>query len=403
MSKLFDLVIVCLVLFSVLSVYITIPHENNFAKFSDEGYYFKFAKFILEKGIIQFPFLIKRYVEEEELHLFPTPSRFGHILLTAFWFKIFGISFVSLAKFSFFCYILFLIVCFYFSKKYFGKDIAYFFTLLLSTSPLIMAMGRRALIDSSTNLFWGLSVWLFFDFLIQRKKVQYFLFLLFYFVSLTIKESSVLLWIFFIIFFFIYKYVYKQEISNNYLYGIIFFPFILLSCSYFFLFGGLNNTVSLIRTVIAHHFGSHPPSEYALLFCTGPWYKYIIDYLLLTPITMILSIGYFFHTLSSKKFEYKVTFFMTYFVIIFTVLSNLRYTKVVRFIINLDMVINLFSVLMLYELFKLKNRSYVAYFVLISCIIIFFINHFNFMEIFIYHQIYDPVSYWLLKVKRFIP
>jgi hypothetical protein len=403
MEKYQHVIIVCLVLFSVFSLYFYIPEENRFAKGADEGYYFKFADIIAEKGISAFPPLIKSYAIDTQAHLYPPPSRVGHILLTALWFKIFGASFISLAKFSFFCYILFILVCFYFSKKIFGKDISYPFTLLVSSSPLIMAMAKRALLDSNVNLFWALSIWSFMDFLISKKKNKFFIFLLIYSFSLIVKESSLVLMVFFIAFFLIHKHYFKNSISDFYLLGIIFIPLVLVGTFYISLLGGIANFISLIKGLLDTHFGSVKLSKYAVLFCNGAWYRYIIDYLLLSPITTLLFIGYTGYILVSRKWEWKITYFLLYFLIIFVVFSSLKYSKVVRFVITLDMVINLCSVIMLYELFRIKNKNKQALWVFISVIAIFFVNYLNFNYLFYEFNIYDPVTYWLLIAKKLIP
>ena len=403
MKKYQHVIIVCLILFSVFLLYFCIPEENRFIKDADEGYYFKFADIIAEKGISAFPPLIKSYAIDTQAHLYPPPSRVGHILLTALWFKIFGASFINLAKFSFFCYTLFILACFYFSKKIFSKNISYPFTLLVSSSPLIMAMGKRALMDSNVNLFWALSIWSFIDFLISKKKKKFSIFLLIYSFSIMVKESSLALMVFFIAFFLIHKYYFKNSISDLYLLGIIFIPLVLVGTFYISLLGGIANFISLIKGLLDTHFGSVKLSKYAVLFCSGAWYRYIIDYLLLSPITTLLFIGYTGYILVSRKWEWKITYFLLCFLIIFVVFSSLKYSKVVRFVIILDMVINLCSVIMLYELFRIKNKNKQALWVFISVIAIFFVNYLNFNYLFCELNIYDPVTYWLLMAKKIIP
>lgn len=402
MNPLYRVVIICLILFCIFSVYITIPFEEKFAQTADEGYYFVFASIISKGGIGQFPELAKTYIENKEARLFPTPLRVGHILMTALWFKLFPDTFVSLTQFSLLCFILFLVICFYFAKRNFGDDIAYSFVLLLSSSPLMMAMGRRALSDIHGNLFWGLAIWLFLDFLRRESKVKYFIFLLVYTFSITVRESSIALLPFFVIFYFIHKYLYKKKISDGYLLGIATLPILLLSIIYIILFRGVENAIGIIGAVWDTHFGVQT-SKYALLFCTGPWYKYIVDFLLLSPITTLLFIGYFCYVLLIRRFEHKIVYFITYFTTVFVIFSNMRYSKVVRFAINLDMIIALFAVLFLYELVELKDERRQALFVFIAIAAIFIINYLSFIDIFCIKGIYDPISHGLLSARKLIP
>jgi len=149
MRKIFYLIIFLFVIFSLVSVYKYMPLEDQFAKGADEGHYFAYSKYISENGIRIYPKLFEEHIKNKESAIWPSPLRIGFFLLSSFWLKFFGASFRSLAYFSFFCYILFLLISFYFSKRYFGKGISSLFVLLLAFSPLSMAMAKRALSDSA--------------------------------------------------------------------------------------------------------------------------------------------------------------------------------------------------------------------------------------------------------------
>jgi len=325
-------------------------------------------------------------------------------MLTALWLKVFGAGFAVLAKFSFFCYLLFIITCFYFSRKFFGDEVSYLFTLLISSAPLIMAMGKRALADSSSNLFWALSIWTFMDFLATQKKTKFLIFLMVYSFSIAMKESSAMLMAFFIVFFLVYKHYFKNPISGIYLPGIIFTPLIIVSASYIVLLGGLSNFLLLIKSVFEIHFINVGLSEYGRLYCMGPWYKFFIDYLLLSPITTLLFLGYAGYILASRKWDWKKMCFFLYFVVIFAVFNTfLKHGKIARFVMNIEMVISLFSVFMLYELFRQGDTKKQFRMVFISTLAIFLVNYLNFYYFFCQYNIYDPVSCWLLVAMKIIP
>ncbi|MFH1779456.1 MAG: glycosyltransferase family 39 protein [Candidatus Omnitrophota bacterium] len=402
MTKFYRLVTVCLILFSVLSVYATIPNEELFFKSADEGYYFTFANLIDKDGIAKFPELASTFINRKELQIFPSPLRVGHILSTALWFKLFPNTYVSLAKFSLFCFVLFLVISFYFARRNFGSDIAYPLVLLLSSSPLIMAMGRRALSDSYGNLLCGLTIWLFLDFLRRENKIKYFVFLIAYTFSITVRESSIILLLFFASFFLIYKYIYKRPISNAYLLGIILLPVFLVGITYLILFKGIGNVIGIVRGIINLHFTT-PPSSYSLNFCMGPWYRFIVDFILLSPITTLLFIGYFCYLLVLRKIEWGKAYFMMYFTTIFVVFQIPKYDKVVRYLINLETVIALFSVMLLYVLFRQRDEKWQMHLVFIAVFGIFLINYLSFIDIFCLNGVYDPVSYPLLVIRKFIP
>lgn len=222
MKKTYYLIAFFLVTFSLFNVYKYMPREQDFAAGADEGHYLTYAKRISENGIKIYPEIFDEHVKIKENQIWPSPLRVGYFLLAAQWFKFFGSSLRSLAKLSFICYILFLLLSLYFSKKYFGKGIASLFVLLLAFSPLPMAMAKRALSDSAGNLFAALSIWLFLDFLLEKKLLNFILFEAIYIYSILVREQSVLLICFFSLFFIIYKYAYKVNIPKIYFPAIIF-------------------------------------------------------------------------------------------------------------------------------------------------------------------------------------
>lgn len=403
MTKIYQSIIALLILFSVFSVFATIPPEDNFAKTSDEGYYLAFASFVHKNGIAELPKLAKTYVDKKEARLFPPPTRIGYILMAASWFKLFPATFVSLARLSCFCFVLFLAVSFYFSRKFFGDDTAYIFTLLLSSSPLMMAMGRRALSDMQVNLLWGSAIWLLLDFFEKPSLAKYLIFILVCWFSILVKESSIVLPIFFGVSFCVYKYAYGKKISGAYLFGIAVLPAALIGATYVIFFKGVSNAVNIVSAVLSTHANlGTQASKYAVLFCTGPWYRYIIDYILLSPVTTLLFIGYFIHKLLMRNIEWKTAYFMAYFTMVFFIFNTLKYAKIVRFVTNLDMVMALFSSLLLFTLFKHEDGRRQISLVFLAAIAIFFLNHVSFIDICV-NGIYDPVTYQLLTVKKLIP
>lgn len=401
MTATYRFIIIALILFSLFSVFATIPSEDEFFKKADEGHYLAFARLVNEHGISEFPKLAETYINNPKARAFPAPLRVGHILITAFWLKIFGPTFVSLAWFSFFCFVSFLLISFYFAKKHFGRDVAYIFTLLLSSSPLMMAMGRRALSDMHGNLIMGITIWLFLDFLGDSRKFKYFLFIIFFYFSALVREYSFILVLFFAAFFFVYQFGYKKKISYAYLLGVVALPLFMAGATYCILFGGITNVINLLKAIFYAH--AQPPDQYAYLFCMGPWYRFVIDFMLLTPITTLLFIGYFSHKLLKRAIEWKSAYFMAYFMTVFIVLGNAKYSKVVRFAINLETVIALFAALFIFEVFSRIEHKGRAAVIFLSAFAIFVINYRGFIDLFCFNGIYDPVSYFLLAARKIIP
>ncbi|MDP2942209.1 MAG: glycosyltransferase family 39 protein, partial [Candidatus Omnitrophota bacterium] len=289
-----------------------------------------------------------------------------------------------------FSFCVFLIISFYFASKYFDDKIALLLAILLAFSPLNMAMARRALLDSTFNLFCILSIWLFFDLLKKRTALKYVLFILIYSFTILVKETGVLLSVFFLLYLIFYK-------DKKYLLPVTLFPFLIAGVVYLILAGGPSNMIKAIKIILT----SPSHNEYAILFGSGPWFRYLIDYMLLSPWVVILSSGFIFWHLASKEHDERVSYFLLAFVVLFFSLNF--FTKNVRYVMALDMPMRLFSVLMLKKLFETRFPKQALLLVSVSVIAIAVFDYLNFHSLFVRGEIYDPVSYWLLKIEHIIP
>ncbi|MCX5695102.1 MAG: glycosyltransferase family 39 protein [Candidatus Omnitrophica bacterium] len=368
----------------------------QFASGADEGYYFQYASYIGQNGLQGFAGLFKEYTQNQQHWLFPNPLRIGFIILSSLWLKAFGYSFINLAYLSLFCYLLFLGVSYYFSRKYLGENLALLFVILLAFSPLQMAMARRALIESAVILFLSLAVWLFWDFLKSRSRLKFALFIAAYSLSILIKETSVLLTLVFLSFLIVDKLVCKKEFNFKEFAAILFLPFICVGLVYLVL-GCLPYMPSAIKIIL----NSPQANTYALLFGSGPWYRYLIDYALLSPWVVILTISFIFCYFVNKETDDLPLYFIIVFLVNFILFDI--FTKNLRYVIILDIPMRLFSVLMLQ---KIARRITWRYAIPLACMLVIGIalsDYFNFRHLFVQVGIYDPVSFLLLQAKHIIP
>lgn len=397
-------VIFTLILGVVLFLSLNPLRESQFSPSSDEGYYCKYASLVVHKGQRSFNDLISWYAASDEARMHPAPVRVGYILLSAFLFKLFGVgSFGILGLISTLSFILFLYVCFYYARKYFDLDTALLTVLLLASSPLMLGLSRRALVDSSVNLLWGLAVWLFLDVLSRPKCFSYVYFLITLFVAITFKEASLILIPFFVMAGIIGRR--KGAVIKTFqIWGVVICPLIFIFLFYGWVYGGLGPLKTAAMAIAKTHFSPHYPNPYAIYYCSGPWFKYLLDFLLLTPIVTLLFIGYAgYLCVHRMALDLKKTYFMLYFVYVYGVLSSLAHSKVVRFVVNLEMVMGLFAVLMLAEVLKglddQKRQRWLVY----AVVGIFLYNWVSFVNLFYKVSLLDPISRYLLVFRHFIP
>lgn len=384
-DRLYTLVFLLISLFAFFLIQKHIS-SRKFYPHADEGYYLGYASYISTCGFSGFKDLSREYISNKRLWLFPDPFRIGAISLSALWVKIFRVSFLSLAHLSLFSFFLLLLFWFYFTKKYFSSKIALLSGSLLAFSPLSMGMAGRALIDSLITLFLTLSIWLFFDYLERRGRIRYIIFILVYSFAILIKQIAFLLVFPFFLYLIIRLFFFKTfRLRELFLIiaplGIVFFVWIVST--------GLFCTIEMLKIYLIY---PHPDPSYRIAFCSGPWFKYIIDLLLLSPLSIILFLGYIFSRKFSKWEIYLLLTTIILFFLIFFLTKNIRNAMV------LDGPIRLGSILML-------SRAFEGKFSILLWFIVAIIGVYDLLSwhhLFIRCEIYDPVTFWLLKGRGII-
>ena len=403
MNKYQKILILSIVFAATLFVLVHLIPENEYYKGSDEGYYFHYAQYVSKNGIASISDLIHWYSSTPSARLHPAPSRVGGVLLNATCFKIFGASYSILGAISFFSFLAFLYLAFYFCRKHFGIDKALIFLLFLASSPLLLGMSRRALSDSLINLLWGAIAWVYFDFIKFKSKTSYIILLILLPLAISIKESSIVLLLFCGLFAGIYNWVYNGKLKWSYILGLFTGTLTILGAVYIFVLGPTNMMVGIHSIFVSHFKDALRENPYAILYASGPWFRYIIDFMLLSPLITLLFIGYVFHIVSKRLFTWEISFFLIYFCTLYGALGLMPHRKLIRFITNGDMVLNLFAVFMLFEIFRSKDEKLMYSRILAVAVIIFFSNYTNFISMFIHGGLLDPTSYHLLMLRGMIP
>ena len=386
MKKIIKITAVAL-LISLAAGFVLLSFKNNrFMAKADEGYYLDYALSFKNCGFSWYRNFFKEYLSDSKHWLFPNPLRFGFIYISYLWMSIFGFNFNSLAYLSLFCYVLFLAGSFYFGYRYFKYKTAFLLTALLAFSPLAMAMGRRALSDSAGNLFLACSVWLFLRASEQEKNSKYILFILAYSIAMLIRESSVL----FLPFFIGWNIFFRKKTA------VLFIPAVLVAIVYVLL-GATPYFFDTVKTIIL----SPRSNPYAIVFCSGPWFRYIVDYLLMSPATLILAMFFAGNYILKPGKDRVILYFFVFF--IFTYIAFNFFAKNVRYVLILDIPIRLAALLMLEKIAGRFLPKYKTSALIVFVAFVIFFDCLSFSRLFSRHSIYDPASVFLLKATKFVP
>ena len=371
--------------------------ELQFAPGLDEGYYFRYAASIAAKGLSGFSGLFKEYLQNQQDWLFPSPLRAGFILLAAGWLKLLGSAPLKLVYLSLFSYVLFLCVAYYFSRKYLGERLAVLFTALLAFSPLQLAMSRRVMMESTVNLFGALAIWLFWDFMNKRGAGRFAALIAALAFSILVKETAVLLLPVFAVFLLGDKFICRPKANLKEAAGILILPLIAVGLVFWGL-GCLPYLFATIKVVL----GSPGTNEYAISFGSGPWYRYLIDYMLLSPWVVILALGFAVNLLLDKARD-RMAIYFAFLSLAILVLFNF-FTKNVRYVLILDMPMRLLALMAMDRICRGLFTPQGARVILILLVAALALSdYFNFYGLFVRGGIYDPVSFVLLKARQVIP
>jgi hypothetical protein len=233
----------------------------------------------------------------------------------------------------------------------------------------------------------------------DRKIFKYPIFVIVYALAILIKETAILLIPIFILYFIIGRYILKKELYLSDLFYTCICPLIIAVAVYIIAAGTPSHVLEVIKIILT----SPLTNKHAILYCAGPAFRYIVDFILLSPWVSILAIGFFFSFISAKECEDKILYFSTIFVVYFLLLN--LFAKNVRYAIFLDTPLRMFSVFMLLNIeenrFKKLKHGYLITYILVIAIAVY--DYLSFYKFFVIYDIYDPISIFLLRARELIP
>lgn len=373
-------------------------NEAQFSWGADEGYYYTFVSFFAKEGFACFPKLINMFWADSQLQWYPTPSRLGYIIPAGMLFKLWP-SMAALGLFSFICYSLALYVNHHFALKILkDRSSAYIMTAVLASSPLLMAMGRRALTEELLFLLWISILWLCTDYALNKERRHLGPICALFIWALMVKESS------FILLPFIIMSCVMGHSSPGRPWRQITSVMLALVLGVFLVPGMIVGFELWAKHLVSlSKLGGEAVmvNPYVRDYCQGPWFRYIVDALLLSPIVTLIAIGFTGHMLLSRG-EFKLPYWwLFFFVLVYLGCTSLQMN--VRYVISLEAVYALFAALALTAFLGRFNDERLRQRVgalLVSAIVV--VNWAFFYNIFVVRGLLDPISSHLLMLQQFI-
>src|SRR5438105_9183432 len=299
----------------------------------DEGLYAEYVHKLATLGLSAYPLIVQDYVERQERlqRSILSPLRFLYIYSGYLWHLSFGgeplLALKSVAS-LFSVLTLFISIAFVWRLR--GKAWALAIGALMCVAPTQIHMSQHALVDGFFT-FWALiCLWLFWENLQAPRDWRW---LVGYIIALALlvltKENSFFVWIALVALLVTNRWLQFGTVTRELVIATVLGP-LLGVVVLIFLAGGIDVFVQSYQLSVSKNF----QLRYAVLTGDGPWYRYLVDLFLVSPIVLILAFGTLFRLNRTMKPEHFMAIFIA---ASYLVMCNVKYGMNLRYANMWDM------------------------------------------------------------------
>jgi 4-amino-4-deoxy-L-arabinose transferase-like glycosyltransferase len=293
----------------------------------DEGLYREYVNVVSKNGVTSYPDIVEGYIDvQKDLpgSILP-PLRFLYIFAGYSWHSIFGSeALAALHQVAAFFSMLTLVLATFFVWRMRGSTWAIAIAALMAFAPTQVHMSQHALVDGFFTFWATLVVWLFWENLQVQRNWRW---LVGYIVALALlvltKENSFFVWIALIALLIANRWLQFGTVTRELVIATALGP-LLGVVVLIFLAGGIDVFIHSYQLSVGKNF----QLQYAILTGDGPWYRYLVDLMLVSPIVLILAFGSLFRLNRAMKPE----LFMSIFIAAsYLVMCNVKYGMNLRY------------------------------------------------------------------------
>lgn len=284
------------------------PQPAYAAEGFDEHLYREYVATLSKHGLTAYPEIVEAYIKQQAeigKALLP-PLRFLYIFAGTLWANAFGTdALVALRNVASLFSILTLLAATAFAWRARGLRFAIGIAALVGFSPMLLHMSQHALADGFFTFWTVLCLWTLWEALRAPRDWRW---LAGYALSLCClvitKENAFFAFVGILAIVALNRWVAIGVVSRELLLATFVGPLmgaVILIC----LAGGLPNAVTTYRDLVHHA----ERLDYAILTGDGPWYRYLVDLMLVSPVVLMLAIGAVLQLNRAKKLELFCTIF----------------------------------------------------------------------------------------------
>jgi 4-amino-4-deoxy-L-arabinose transferase-like glycosyltransferase len=384
-------------LVAVLGIFLRVYPSAGFAGLGyDEGLYRGYVTDLINHGITSYPDFAEHYVETQQkmATVILPPTRFLYIFCAYLWHQVAGAdALLSLHRVSCLFSVLLLFVSAAFTWRLAGPVWALGVFALMSCAPTQIHMAQHALIDGFFAFWATLCLWLLWENLRRpNDPVRLALFGASLALTVLTKENA----------FFAYIGLLALLGANRWLrFGTITRPLLLVTVAgpllglviLIFLCGSAGTFISTYQLVVSK--ASVLP--YAIATGDGPWYRYLVDLLLASPLILLLAWAAIFRL----KFADKAALYLLGFVAAtYLIMCNVRYGMNLRYTNMWDLPLRYLALGCVADVTRsLRRRDLV---IVLAVLVLCAIDLRQYYIFFVLHDLYELVTAGLLRALQIL-
>ena len=353
---------------------------NNIVQYApaDEATYLDFATTLFHGGIGQYPDLVQTFLHDRDMWLFPSPLRWSWIGVTSIFCSLAGhCTFRDLATVSTLAGIASVALTWWIGRELFDSTVAIIAAALTATSPLQLALGRRALADELFCMLVLASIATLLAYIRTSRNAWLAAWIAVTTLTFGAKEQFLLVYPLILLFWWLQT----RTINWRMLIAAALPPFL-----YFAVFCLLAHDVTSffkIAQLTTSTIGAEYPEQYQ----NGPMHRLLIDMLAVAPLVTLAAIGALFSRVDRQMRNLGILLAGIF------VVHGLLSSKNLRYIVPADSLARLAAATFL------RDKRWVTIAIVINAVVELML----FRTIFITGDVYDPVTDALLRALKMLP